>query len=241
MMRMQRDSRKRGTMLGCFAVGYERLCRMVLMAIVINVAMVVYMLAGAVLAGFFPAVAASYATWRTWLLDEDRSWTVRRTWSVFRSSWRAELAGANALGWIQSAVWAVLLYDRWVISHNNIGRMGAVVAGLMVVVSVLFAMFTLISWVVFVHFDEPVSWTIRMAAQMIVVRPLCSIAVALLCVLVIGVWSTWPGLLVACGLAIPSGVTVGCVYAFGRLPGLQPVRGARRNPAGNGPSAQVVA
>lgn len=228
-------------MLGRFAVGYERFCHMVLMAIVINIAMIAYTFAGVVLAGFFPAVAASYATWRTWLLDDDRSWTIRRTWSVFHSFWRSEFAGANALGWIQLTVWIVLLYDRWIITHNNMGRMGAAAAGLMMVVSVMFAVFTLVSWVMFVHFNESIPWVLRMTARMIVVRPLCSIAVTLLCMLIIGIWSTWPGLLVACGLAIPPGVTVGCVYAFGRLPGLRPARNIRRNPAGKGPSTPITA
>ena len=65
-----------------FAVGYEFLCRIIMMIVVVNVAFVAHTLLGLIVGGLFPSVAASYATFRSWLLDvDDRSWTVKRTWS----------------------------------------------------------------------------------------------------------------------------------------------------------------
>lgn len=215
--------RKRAPLLSRFAVGYEQLCRVVLLAVTVNVAMLVHTLAGAVVVGFFPSLAAAYGTWRSWLLDDDRSWSVRHSWQVFHRLWRTDLAAANALGWPQAAIWAVLLYGHWLIAHNpalRMSRLGAACAGVSIVVIVLFGLFTLLSWAVFANFDESAGWTMRVTAQMVIARPLCSLALAALVVLVAGTWQTWPGILAAFGLSVPAGAAVGCVYALGRLPGM---------------------
>ena len=71
-----------------FAVGYEFLCRIVMMVVVANVAFLVHTLLGLVVVGFFPSIAATYATFRTWLLDvDDRSWSISRTWRTFHQAW----------------------------------------------------------------------------------------------------------------------------------------------------------
>ena len=44
-----------------FAVGYEFLCRIVMMVVVANVAFLVHTLLGLVVVGFFPSIAATYA------------------------------------------------------------------------------------------------------------------------------------------------------------------------------------
>ena len=54
-----------------FAVGYEFLCRIIMMIVVVNVAFVAHTLLGLIVGGLFPSVAASYATFRSWLLDVD--------------------------------------------------------------------------------------------------------------------------------------------------------------------------
>ena len=64
------------------ALTYERLCRIVLMVFVVNVVMLIHTLMGLILGGFFPSIAAAYATFRTWLIDEDQSWRIRQTWTV---------------------------------------------------------------------------------------------------------------------------------------------------------------
>ena len=83
------------------ALTYERLCRIVLMVFVVNVAMLVHTLMGLIVGGFFPSIAAAYATFRTWLIDEDQSWRVRQTWTVFHRAWKDELTQANLFGWGQ--------------------------------------------------------------------------------------------------------------------------------------------
>lgn len=44
-----------------FALGYEYLCRIVLMLIVCQVAFIVHTIMGLVVGGFFPSIAALYA------------------------------------------------------------------------------------------------------------------------------------------------------------------------------------
>ena len=47
-----------------FAVGYEFLCRIIMMIVVVNVAFVAHTLLGLIVGGLFPSVAASFS-WQT--------------------------------------------------------------------------------------------------------------------------------------------------------------------------------
>lgn len=97
-----------------FAVGYEFLCRIVMMVVVANVAFLVHTLLGLVVVGFFPSIAATYATFRTWLLDvDDRSWSISRTWRTFHQAWLEELGPANKFGWPQFLIWVLLIWEYW--------------------------------------------------------------------------------------------------------------------------------
>ena len=94
------------------AVTYEYFCRIVLMILVAHVAFIVHTLLGLIIGGFFPSIAATYATYRTWIVDvKDRSWTIRQTWTTFHEAWKEELKTANAFGWPQFAVWALLIWE----------------------------------------------------------------------------------------------------------------------------------
>ena len=95
-------------MLRSFAVGYERFCRVVLMIAVTHVAFLVHALMGVVVIGLFPSISATYTTYRTWWLDEDHSWSIRQTWTVFHRAGKDELAGATRFGWPQALLWLLL-------------------------------------------------------------------------------------------------------------------------------------
>ena len=84
-------------MLRSFAVGYERFCRIVLMIAVTHVAFLVHTLMGVVVIGLFPSISATYTTYRTWWLDEDHSWSIRQTWTVFHRAWKDELVLPRAV------------------------------------------------------------------------------------------------------------------------------------------------
>ena len=108
-----------------FAVGYEFLCRIVMMVVVANVAFLVHTLLGLVVVGFFPSIAATYATFRTWLLDvDDRSWSISRTWRTFHQAWLEELGPANKFGWPQFLIWALLIWEYWFVQNNDLGTTG---------------------------------------------------------------------------------------------------------------------
>lgn len=203
-----------------FAAVYERFARVVLMVFVANVAFLAHVLLGVVIAGFFPSVAASATTFRTWALSEDRSWTVRRTWTVFHRAWKTELVPANAFGWPQLTVWLLLVWDYYLVNWNDTGAIGSGVSGLLLFVNVLYGVFALTSWIVRANFDEHAWWIVGTSMRMVIVRPLCSLMTVALLLITAWAWCTWPGLLVTFGLALPMFAAVVAVYSFGRLPGM---------------------
>lgn len=204
-----------------FAVGYEYLCRIVLMLMVCQVAFVVHTLMGLVVGGFFPSIAALYTTFRTWLLDvNDRSWSIRQTWTVFHRSWKAELAPANLFGWPQFIVWALLLWDYYLVNWNDMGRIGYAVSGLLLVVNVFYGLFVLVSWAMRANFDERPLWYVRASLQMVIARPMCSFMVVALLLATVWAYYSWPGLAAALGLTVPVFAVMMAVYSFGRLPGM---------------------
>lgn len=211
----------RGGNMSRFAIGYEYLCRIVLMLMVVNLAFIVHTLMGLVIIGFFPSVAASYATFRTWLIQvEDRSWTIARTWRVFHRAWKREFKRANVMGWPLGLIWALLLWERWFVSANDLGVAGAATYGVLVVVNLVYGLFVFLSWAVYVNFDESPWWVLRTSLSMVIARPMCSLMVLCLFVLTIWAYYTWPGLMIALGAAVPIFSTMMAVYSWGRLPGM---------------------
>ncbi len=202
------------------ALGYERAARVVMMVFVVNVAFIVHALVGLVIAGFFPAVAASYATFRSWALSEDHSWTVKQTWVTFHRSWKDDLAGANAFGWPQLAVWIFLVWDYYLANWNDMGAAGIAVSGVLLLANIFYGLFALASWAVRSNFDERPWWVVRTSLQMVVVRPLCSAMIVLLLIITAWAWSQWPGILMTFGFAVPIFAVVIAVYSFGHLPGM---------------------
>jgi len=203
------------------AVGYEYLCRIVMMIAVAHIAWLAHTLLGLVVYGLFPSTAALYGTYRSWLLDvEDRSWTVKRTWITFHRIWVEERNSANLFGWPQALIWVLLIWEYWLVQHNDMGVIGIGVSGALLVLNIFYGLFVLLSWAVRANFDEKPMWVVRTSLSMVVARPLCSLMVVCLFMLTLWAYYTWPGLAVAFGFAVPVFATMMAVYSWGRMPGM---------------------
>ncbi|KAA8815411.1 DUF624 domain-containing protein [Bifidobacterium callitrichos] len=204
-----------------FARGYEYFCRIILMLMVVQVAFIAHLLLGVVVVGLFPSIAASYATYRTWLIQvDDRSWTITQTWTTFHRAWKAELKRANIFGWPQFLIWLLLVWNYYLLNWNDMGRLGLALSGVSLLVNVLYGLFMMVSWAVYVNFDESPWWVARTSMQMVIARPFCSFMVAVLFVVTVWLYTTWTGLMVALGLSVPIFLTMMAIYSFGRLPGM---------------------
>lgn len=204
-----------------FALWYEYICRIIMNVVVVHIAFLAHTLLGAVIIGFFPSIAATNTTYRTWLRDvDDREWKVRQTWRVFHSAWKKELRSANLFGYPQFILWAFLLWDYYLANTNSMGRVGIGISGVLLLINIFYGIFVFLSWIVRADFDERPGWIIRYSLSMVIARPLCSLMLLILTALVMWAYSRWPGLAVAFGVAIPMFVATISVYSFGRLPGM---------------------
>ena len=204
-----------------FAVGYEFICRVILMIAVVHVAFIIHTLLGLGIVGLMPSIAASCATYRTWLLDvDDRSWTVKRTWLTFHKAWKADLKQANIFGWPQMLVWMLLIWEYWFVQHNDLGVVGIGVSGVLLVINLVYGLFVFMSWPVRSNFDQSPWWVVRTSLSMVVARPLCSLMVLLLFVLTVWAYWQWPGLVMVFGVSVPVFATMMAVYSWGRMPGM---------------------
>lgn len=204
-----------------FAVGYEFICRVILMIAVVHVAFIIHTLLGLGIVGLMPSIAASNSTYRAWILDvDDRSWTVKRTWQTFHSAWKSELKQANLFGWPQMLVWALLIWEYWFVQNNNVGAVGIGVSGVLLVLNIVYGLFVFMSWPIRSNFDQSSWWVVRTSFSMVVARPLCSLMVLLLFLLTVWAYWQWPGLVMAFGVSVPVFATMMAVYSWGRLPGM---------------------
>lgn len=217
-----------------FAIGYEFVCRIIMMLMVCQVAFIVHTVMGLVIGGLFPSIAALYATFRTWLLDVgDRSWGIKQTWTVFHRAWKQDLIGANIFGWPQFLIWVLLVWDYYIANWNDLGPVGYGVSGVLLVINVLYGLFVFVSWAIRSNFDEKPMWVVRTSLSMVIARPVCSIMVAALFCVTVWMYYTWPGLGVALGVTVPVFFAMMAVYSYGRVPGmdvhvLEPVEEKKR-------------
>lgn len=203
-----------------FVLGYERFCRVVLMIFMVHLATIVHTVMGLVLVGFFPSVSASYATYRTWLLDLDQSWTVKRTWTVFHKAWKEDLKSANLFGWPQLIIGLFLAWDYYLANFNSTGTLGIAASGLLLAVNVVYLLFLVLSWAVRSNYDEKPGWIIKMTFNMVLARPVCTLVLVVVIIATLVVWWRWSGFLAAFGIALPLFVVVMVVSYLGRLKGM---------------------
>ncbi|QHC58895.1 DUF624 domain-containing protein [Rathayibacter sp. VKM Ac-2760] len=213
--------------MAAIAERYEAACRVVLLVLVVSAAAVLYSLRGLVVAGVFPSVAAAHATYRAWLIGDDRSWSVRHTVSTFARAWREEFPHANTPGYVLLAVGGVLWIDHRVLGAVEVDGTGVAVTGILLVVSALFTLFCLVFWIVRAHFQERTRWVVRTAAQLLVARPLCTLLLGAVLLLLLQLAASVPALGVLAAAAVLPFAASAVVFAFGRLPGFS----AREHPA----------
>lgn len=76
------------------------------------------------------------------------------------------------------------------------------------------------SWAIHVNFAEKLTWVVKTSLSMVIARPLCSLMIALLFLIVVWAYYTWPGLMIAFGIAVPVFAAMMAIYSWGRLPGM---------------------
>ena len=155
-------------MLARFSVAYERFCRLLLTIFVVNIAMLVHTLLGAVVLGFFPSCAAAQTTFRTWLRAEDRSMRAKEVWGIFHGAWKNELKQANLFGWPLAVCWVVLAIDYYMMNWHARGTFDVAVSGVLFVLALVLLAFTMLVWVVRANYDEHPLWIVRTTLTMIV-------------------------------------------------------------------------
>ena len=141
-------------MLARFSVAYERFCRLLLTIFVVNIAMLVHTLLGAVVLGFFPSCAAAQTTFRTWLRAEDRSMRAKEVWGIFHGAWKNELKQANLFGWPLAVCWVVLAIDYYMMNWHARGTFDVAVSGILFVLALVLLAFTMLVWVVRANYDD---------------------------------------------------------------------------------------
>lgn len=205
-------------MISRLAERYEDLCRAVLLVMVVNAAMVVYTLRGLIVIGFFPAVGAAVSTYRRWYWAEDKRWGIVETWNSFSGFWREDMIGANASGYLLTLVWLVLIVDYRVLSVVQLGIVGPVVAGVLIVVSVFMLVFTAVFWPVRATFDEPWLWHMRCSATVVLGRPLCSVIIVAEAFVLLWAFLHYPAIVVAAGVAAMLFLATITTIPFAKLP-----------------------
>ena len=212
--------------MSLFAERYVTAARFVLVAFITVVASIAHTLMGLGVAGLFPSLAATVGVLRRWALAEDRTWTITETWRLFHRLWKAELVGANSLGWLEAGLWAVLLFDYWIVNFHVTSVFGTFLAGFLFLLMLFVLLVTVVSWVLHAHFDEGVTWVFRMSVQMVIARPLMSLILACAELAVLALCWQWPGLFMTFGWSFPAAVAVWVVWQYGRLPGFMPAKQA---------------
>ena len=205
------------------AVKYEAACRLLMVIFVVNTAMIIYTVRGAVILGFFPALAAAHSTYRAWLLDVDQAWSVKRTLTTFGGAWRTEFRRATLPGLALTAGWLLLWIDHRVLSQVEATVPTLAASAIVVVVLVFYAVFTCYFWVLRANFDESNRWLARLSAQMVIARPLTTVFMVSAMFIFLWLATVAPALVLTIGPAAAIFASCAIVFSFGRVKGLMPV------------------
>lgn len=147
----------------------------------LNLLWLLGVLAGLVLFGLAPATAALYTVLRAYVLDRSP-----RLWRDFWAAWRASLVSSQAvLGLPILTVWVVVFYLLLSRSTPLAWGMAVVAAGYLATLLLLPA--------VVAHVELPVARSWQVTAEVAWRRPLATVGVAVLVVvLAVGGWATTP-------------------------------------------------
>lgn len=204
-----------------FAQKYEFVCRIIMTIITSHVAFIAHTLLGVVVIGFFPSVSALFATYRTWILDvDDRHWTMKQTWLTFHEAWKSDIRGANLYGYPLAFLLGVWIWEYYLTNWNDLGAIGYAISGVLIVLIVFHFVFLLFLGMLRAHFQQKAGWLISRSLQMVIARPISTVLIVALFLLIVWLDWLWPGLFMAFGISPLIFAVVAVTYSFSRLPGM---------------------
>lgn len=162
-------------------------------------------LAGGAVLGLFPATAAVHSVLRADLVDaareRDGSAPLRRDrlWASFWNAWRSEFGRSQRLGALLVAGWTLLLVDRLVV-RAGIGEVTGFASGVLVVLTVLWALVSVVVWPLSAHFTDPLPRLLRMTMVLMAARIPLTLSIAAVLAATLWLWGTLPGLFPVFGI-----------------------------------------
>lgn len=173
-------------------------------------------LRGGVLLGAFPATAAVHEVLRRDLMSDDIA-ERRGLWAEFDAAWRANLRGANVLGYALTLLWAVLLVERQLLAGAGSGLAGAA-GSLLWFAAAFLAVASAQVWPLAAHYDEAPVLHLRRAATLVLARPATALVTAAAGGVILAAYYLVPGLVPVLGVAAPALATTFCLRRSGILP-----------------------
>ncbi|GAA2273660.1 hypothetical protein GCM10009853_029380 [Glycomyces scopariae] len=208
-------------MRATFLDWYQRLGRLGLRLLCLHLLWLAWTLRGAVVLGAFPATAALHA-----VLREDARHAIARPdeppalaglRAAFGAHWKREFAPANRLGLLLALCWAVLVLDRRVVEHLDLGGLGPVLAGGLTVAGVLLGVVTVLVWPLQAHFAEGAGALLRRALVLTAARPLTAVLAGAGVGVLLCAYYLLPGLVPVFGLAAPAALSTAVLWRSGLL------------------------
>ena len=194
---------------------HQRLGRLGLRLLYLQLLWLGWTLRGAVLLGVFPATAAVHAVLREHereggVDDELPSWrTVRASFGAHR---RRELWPANRLGLVLVLTWSVLLFSRTVVERIDLGAAGPLLAGAHTVLGIVLGLATILVWPLQAHFDEGATALLRRALVLVIGRPATALLTGAGAGLVLCAYYLLPGLVPVFGIVAPAAIATACLW-----------------------------
>jgi len=189
----------------------------------LHLLMVLGILAGGIVLGLAPALAAVH----TELRGDERRRRIEAQgeigeeppplWRSFWTSWRAEFVRANLLGGVLAIGWALLLVDRTVLAQTG-GAATPWVSGVLVVLTVVLALVTAVVWPLAAHFSDPLPRILVMAPVLLVRRPVITLGTVGVLAVTVMVWQAVPGLAPVFGVLLPCWAVTALCWRTGSLP-----------------------
>ncbi len=200
---------------------YQRLGRLGVRLLCLHLLWLAWTLRGGVVLGAFPATAALHG-----VLREDARHAVahpddppglKGLRARFGELWHREFAAANRLGVALALCWAILVLDRRVVEHLDLGGLGPVLAGGLTVAGVALGLITALVWPLQSHFDESVRALLRRALVLMAGRPASAALAGVGVGVLLCAYYLVPGLVPVFGLAAPAAITTAVLWRSGVL------------------------
>lgn len=186
--------------------------------------------AGGVVLGAFPATAAAMGVLRRDAMDRRAEHlggdaAVREPLArEFAALWRREFRSANALGWILTAGWALLVYEYWVLGNNSLGLPGGAAAGAILALMLVLFVMTSNLWALQAHFVEGPLALLRRSLVLTLGRPVSALLVAVGVLAVAAGYVMLPGLGAVFGVTLAAFLTTQFLWGTGILAAPTPMQ-----------------